>query len=489
MDYYTFTTTARYQLTFGVWRYGPHGNDRIHSGVALEDAEGNTIAESSPPPADSTRETLETAIGPGTYYVRVEAIVDGLYSYFILFGLAEAVSNTAPNFDTSTYSFSIAEDAAAGAAVGTVSATDADNDTLTYTITAGNSDAKFAISTSTGAITTAGTLDYETDSSYTLTVQADDDNGGTDTATVNVTVARERTEAMTSFRSPWWKFPAYIQLGLHHMIEDDDDTTVDYILDARINDADGNRVQACEFQGYGSISITSVPAPKKNGGTANILHELRASYSDCPNGQYVVAVMLQDENGNELVGLTVAFRVGDNSPPEFGSSSYGFSVAEDAAVGDDVGTVTATDADNDSLFYIITSSDASGKLAIDLRTGAITVSGSLDHETDASYTLTVQADDGDGGSATTTVNVAVADVDGNTVPSFDTSTYSLSVAEDAVTGTVVGTVSATDADDDTLTYTIESGNGDGKFAISHQHRSAITVAGALDYEADFLLRR
>ena len=87
VDYYTFTTTARYQLTFGVWRYGPHGNDRIHSGVALEDAEGNTIVESSPPPEGTPRETLETAIGPGTYYVRVEAMQDGLYGYFIYFGL------------------------------------------------------------------------------------------------------------------------------------------------------------------------------------------------------------------------------------------------------------------------------------------------------------------------------------------------------------------------------------------------------------------
>ena len=59
--------------------------------------------------------------------------------------------------------------------VGTVAATDADTaDTVTYAITAGNDAGLFAIDTGTGAITVAGTLDHETTSSYTLTVQASD---------------------------------------------------------------------------------------------------------------------------------------------------------------------------------------------------------------------------------------------------------------------------------------------------------------------------
>ena len=96
--------------------------------------------------------------------------------------------NSAPEFSSATYNFSVAEDTATGTAVGTVSATDADSDdSLTYSIEAGNGGGKFSIS-SAGAITTAGTLDYETTPSYTLTVQADDGNGGTATATVNITV-------------------------------------------------------------------------------------------------------------------------------------------------------------------------------------------------------------------------------------------------------------------------------------------------------------
>ena len=99
-----------------------------------------------------------------------------------------ALANRAPAFGSASYSFSVAEDAASGAAVGSVSATDADSDGLTYSIEAGNGDGKFAIDGSTGAITTAGELDHATTPSYALTVQADDGEGGTATATVNVTV-------------------------------------------------------------------------------------------------------------------------------------------------------------------------------------------------------------------------------------------------------------------------------------------------------------
>ena len=76
--------------------------------------------------------------------------------------------------------------------MGTVTATDEDaDDTLTYSITEGNTGSVFAIDGETGAITVAGALDYETEESYTLTVQASDGHPtmeGTDTATVTVTV-------------------------------------------------------------------------------------------------------------------------------------------------------------------------------------------------------------------------------------------------------------------------------------------------------------
>ena len=97
--------------------------------------------------------------------------------------------NAAPAFGSDTYSFSIAEDAAAGAAVGTLSATDPDvGDTVSYYITAGNAAGTFNIDLHVGDIILMKTLDYETTTSYTLTVEARDGNWGKDTASVTVTV-------------------------------------------------------------------------------------------------------------------------------------------------------------------------------------------------------------------------------------------------------------------------------------------------------------
>ena len=68
--------------------------------------------------------------------------------------------NEAPGFNTDSYAFTVDEDAALDFVVGTVSAPDTDEgDMVSYSITTGNEDGKFAIAESTGVITIAATLD------------------------------------------------------------------------------------------------------------------------------------------------------------------------------------------------------------------------------------------------------------------------------------------------------------------------------------------
>ena len=82
-----------------------------------------------------------------------------------------------------------------------------------------------------------------------------------------------------------------------------------------------------------------------------------------------------------------------------------------------------------------------------------------------------------GGDKLGTLEVSFTVTQANRAPEFGSSTYDFYVAEDAAVNASVGSASATDADSHVLTYTIEAGNADGKFAISSA--GAITVAVAL----------
>ena len=95
--------------------------------------------------------------------------------------------NFPPEFDSDDYDFVVLEDASVRTTVGTVTATDEnEGDTVSYAITDGNRQGKFAIDATTGKITVATALG--TGRFYGLTVQASDQHGLTDTVEVEVLI-------------------------------------------------------------------------------------------------------------------------------------------------------------------------------------------------------------------------------------------------------------------------------------------------------------
>ncbi|WP_420461393.1 PKD domain-containing protein [Neolewinella sp.] len=111
-----------------------------------------------------------------------------------------AANNTKINFATVTptnapnappaiadQSFDVDEGGDAGATIGSVVASDDDDDALTFAITAGNEEDLFAIEEATGALTATGAFDFEDVATYTLTVVVSDGEA-TDEATVTVNV-------------------------------------------------------------------------------------------------------------------------------------------------------------------------------------------------------------------------------------------------------------------------------------------------------------
>lgn len=119
---------------------------------------------------------------------------DGTHSVSDTFNITITPVNDTPVINDQV--FSIKENSPNGTIVDTVLATDVDvNDILSYTITNGNTGNAFAINTFNGEIIVndSSQLDYETDSTFVLTIQAQDNGTGylTDDATITIKLINE----------------------------------------------------------------------------------------------------------------------------------------------------------------------------------------------------------------------------------------------------------------------------------------------------------
>ena len=160
-----------------------------------------------------------------------------------------------------------------------------------------------------------------------------------------------------------------------------------------------------------------------------------------------------------------------NTPPVAGDAT--FTVYAGAPAGTLVGTATATD-DGSDLAFSITAGNPGGVFDIDPDTGEIVKVGAPDYPATTSYALTVEVVDTSSASDTATVTVDIT----NLAPVAVDNAFT--IAEDAAIGATVGTVAATDGDDDSLDYSITAGDLAGAFAIDSD--GVITIAAALDYE-------
>ena len=174
-------------------------------------------------------------------------------------------------------------------------------------------------------------------------------------------------------------------------------------------------------------------------------------------------------------------------PPAFGSQFYGFELPEDtdgSANRISLGTVSATDPDGGSVTYSIEGGNAAGLFEIDAASGALFYTGGgEDYETGStSFELTVRASDGDE-TTDTTATVNVTDV--AEAPAFGQAGYVFDLPEDtdgSANRISLGTVSATDPEGDTLTYSIEGGNAARLFEIDAASGELFYTGGGEDYE-------
>ena len=176
-------------------------DSRIRDAVSVSGVAGVTVSTSDIERISDTEVTIElsfdgdiTADGTLTFTVGAGAIASYNGPALTAQASVSATSTTtpanrAPVFtDGSSTTRTIAENTASGVNIGSaVAATDADTDTLTYTL-GGTDAAAFSIVSTSGQLQTNASLDYETKISYSVTVSVSDGNSGSDSITVTINI-------------------------------------------------------------------------------------------------------------------------------------------------------------------------------------------------------------------------------------------------------------------------------------------------------------
>ena len=370
--------------------------------------------------------------------------------------------NEPPEFDSATAAREVPENTEAGENIGApVTAADPDTgDTPAYTL--GGTDAdSFDIGSASGQIQTKPGVayDHEIKSSYSVTVKADDNNGGTATIDVTITVADVDEAGTVTLSTNQPAARAEITAALT-----DPDKGVSGAVWQWERSSDGSTGWA----GIGTSSPSYTPVD------GDVGYHLRAtaSYTD-----------VHGPGKTAQAASTLAVQAGANRPPEFDSATAAREVPENTEAGENIGApVTATDPDTgDTPAYTLEGADADS-FDIDSASGQIQTKPGVtyDHESKSSYSVTVKADDNNGGTATIDVTITVADVD--EPPEFSVETASRTIAENTATSVAIGDpVTATDPDTgDTPAYTL--GGTDANIFDIDTSTGQLQTQAALDHE-------
>ena len=401
--------------------------------------------------------------------------------------------NEPPAFGPHTVTRAVNENTVAGTSIGDAfTATDPDvGDTLTYSLDTASA-AVFDIDTN-GQLKTKAPLDYETTTSYTITVSVRDSKdaeGTADTATDNsitvtvsvsdlaedgtITLSSRQPQVGTAFTATLTDPNIASPVATWAWEKSDDKTTWTTI----------------------SAATTYTYTPL----TADVSSYLQvtATYDD---GQGA------NKSAQAVSDFVVREEPASNEGPSFSRGTETREVSEDAVVGADVGDpVTATDPNADDegkLTYTLGGTDVNS-FTIDAALAQIKTATTLDYDTENSYTVTVTAKDPFLASATIAVTINVTEYVSpqqprsnsggrggrgappkptKPEPEFDANgPVTITVPENTEDGTDIGDpLTASDDDDTVLTYRIIDWRDGSSFDIDSSTGQLKTKA-PLDYE-------
>ena len=331
--------------------------------------------------------------------------------------------------------------------------------TVTYSIVSGNDDGKFEIDPTTGTVVLIDQIDFEATNianPHILTIHGTDGGlpplTGTTMLTVTVTDVNDNVPTCS---------PALMSLAVPESTAGSASIVI-----LTCTDADATVNGELEY----SVSIVNaglIPKPFEIDANGEVTTAALTVLDYESTKSYNILIEVKDK-GTPALSFTATVNVDitdfNEASPVFQSTPYTANVDENINIGSPVFIVTATDADtDDTITYSLTI--ANTYFEIDPITGEIKTIAVIDFDslTSATIPLTVEASDGTN-TVTETVTLTVINKNDG-VPVFNPGVYAISIPEDTSEQTTVVTVTVSDIDDTTFTFSLPVGNNDSCFDV------------------------
>ncbi|HUG67973.1 MAG TPA: cadherin domain-containing protein, partial [Pirellulaceae bacterium] len=357
----------------------------------------------------------------------------------------------------------VVEDAVVGTTVGTLTTTDQDSgDTHTYSLVAGDGDTDNASFTIDGdQLLTAVSLDFETQHTYSIRVESMDLDG--------LTVEQILTISVTNVNEA----PTAISVSSPTVAENEPVGTVVGILTTTDQDSGDMHI----------YSLVPGDGDADNASFSINIDQLRTAevFDQATQGTYSIRIQSTDAGGLSVEEiLTITITETNVAPTAIALDNM--SIDENVAVGTAVGTFSTTDANaSDTHTYTLVAGPGdTDNAAFAIDGDDLLTAAAIDFETQAAYSIRVQSTDRFGLSVEEVLTITVNDL--NEAPT-EVMLSNDTVAEDAVVGTTVGTLTTTDPDNgDTHTYSLVAGDGDTDNASFTIDGDELQTAVTLDFE-------
>ena len=211
----------------------------------------------------------------------------------------------------------------------------------------------------------------------TVVYTAIDSNGGASTATLSITITPVNDEPIANADTATM-----------------DEDAAPLLIDVLVNDTDADS---------DSLSITA--ASVDSGSVSVVDNKLQYTPAANTNGIVVVSYTVNDgNNATDTGSLSITITPINDAPV---ASNQGFNISENATDGDTIGTVSASDIENQNLSYTLLSGAPIFEINND--SGLLTVKGEspFDFETTPQYILSLAITDDGTPNETTTIDIII----------------------------------------------------------------------------------